>query len=98
MNSLPFVIRGQQGGIDSVLNAVSVWEFKKGAGLSSAPLVLAIVGPTGVGKSETGDIAFGIMMRLFVFERQSHLVISLISSKMNQAIGLLTRSLPRKQE
>ena len=55
--SLPFVIRGQQGGIESVLNAFSAWEFSRKSG-SSGPLVLAIVGPTGVGKSETGGDSY----------------------------------------
>lgn len=51
--TLPRVILGQQGGIESIVNAIAAWEFQKRAGLSE-PLVLAITGPTGVGKSETG--------------------------------------------
>ena len=50
--SLPLTIRGQSGGIDIILNAVASWEFQRRVGLSE-PLVLAVAGPTGVGKSET---------------------------------------------
>ena len=38
--------------MEIILNAISGWEFQKSAGLSE-PLVLALTGPTGVGKSET---------------------------------------------
>jgi pantothenate kinase-related protein Tda10 len=54
-NSLQLAILGQQGGIDNILNAFAAWEFQRKAGLSG-PLVLAIAGPTGVGKSEAGEI------------------------------------------
>ena len=50
--SLPINIRGQRGGVDIILNAVAAWEFQRRVGLSE-PLVLAIAGSTGVGKSET---------------------------------------------
>ena len=53
--SLPIFIRGQQNAIDRIISAISVWEFNRKA-VSSDPLVLAIVGPPGVGKSETGRI------------------------------------------
>ena len=50
--SLPLTIRGQSGGVDIILNAIASWEFQRRVGLSE-PLVLAIAGSTGVGKSET---------------------------------------------
>ena len=45
-------IKGQDEGVKTILNAISGWEFERQAG-SSQPLVLALTGPTGVGKSET---------------------------------------------
>jgi len=51
--SLPLHIRGQHGGVEIILNAVASWEFQRRVGLLSEPLVLAIAGSTGVGKSET---------------------------------------------
>jgi polynucleotide 5'-kinase involved in rRNA processing len=45
-------IKGQDEGISTILNAISGWEFQHQAG-HSEPLVLALTGPTGVGKSET---------------------------------------------
>jgi pantothenate kinase len=45
-------IKGQDEGIDTILNAISSWEFQRQSG-DNAPLVIALTGPTGVGKSET---------------------------------------------
>eukprot|EP01032_Pedospumella_encystans_P012998 gene12998-14995_t len=45
-------IRGQNEGLDTILSAISAWEFQRQSG-QSEPLVLALTGPTGVGKSET---------------------------------------------
>lgn len=45
-------IRGQNEGLHTILNAISGWEFQRQSG-QSEPLVLALTGPTGVGKSET---------------------------------------------
>ena len=53
--SLPNFIRGQQNAIDRIISAISVWEFNRKKAPSD-PLVLALVGPPGVGKSETGCI------------------------------------------
>ena len=55
MNSLPYGIAGQDAGVRSILDAITIWESNKKIG-PSGPLVLAIVGPNGVGKTETGDI------------------------------------------
>ena len=53
-DSLGQNILGQEIGIRSILSAFSSWELRKNSGQSS-PLVLAIIGPIGVGKSETGN-------------------------------------------
>mmetsp|Transcript_25103 Transcript_25103/g.46925 ORF Transcript_25103/g.46925 Transcript_25103/m.46925 type:complete len:501 (-) Transcript_25103:106-1608(-) len=50
---LPATISGQDQGLTMILDVFSAWEFSRKAGLQQ-PLVLAITGPTGVGKSETG--------------------------------------------
>jgi hypothetical protein len=52
-NSLPKAIAGQTAAVNAITNSIASWEFKRKMGLSK-PLVLAISGPTGVGKSETG--------------------------------------------
>ena len=55
INSLTSNITGQDAGLKSIVNAFSMWELNKKVG-PSGPLVLAIVGPNGVGKSETGNV------------------------------------------
>ena len=55
MISLPSNIAGQDVASETILNALFVWESKKNSH-PSGPLVLAIVGQNGVGKSETGNI------------------------------------------
>ena len=55
IDSLGQNILGQEIGIRSILSAFSSWEMRKNSGQSS-PLVLAIIGPIGVGKSETGNM------------------------------------------
>lgn len=52
---LPASISGQDQGIDMIVDVFSSWEFSRKAGYNQ-PLVLAVTGPTGVGKSETGFI------------------------------------------
>jgi len=52
---LPAYIRGQDHGVDAITNAIAAWQFSRQAG-HGVPLVLAITGPTGVGKSESGFI------------------------------------------
>lgn len=52
---LPASISGQDQGVEMILDTFSSWEFSRKAGYQQ-PLVLAITGPTGVGKSETGFI------------------------------------------
>jgi Cdc6-like AAA superfamily ATPase len=60
-SSLTQHIKGQSEGISTIINAFDDWEFRKSSG-THEPLVLAITGPTGVGKSET---AFRIGQALF---------------------------------
>lgn len=50
--SLERHIKGQNEGLNTILSAISGWEFQRESG-QSEPLVLALTGPTGVGKSET---------------------------------------------
>ena len=52
MGSLPNNIADQDAALEITLNAISVWESNKKS-IPSEPLVLAIVGQNGVGKSET---------------------------------------------
>lgn len=52
---LPAAISGQDQGLTLILDVFSAWEFARKGGLQQ-PLVLAITGPTGVGKSETGFV------------------------------------------
>lgn len=47
-------IAGQNEGVDCLLGCLEAWEMSKDGKVSSEPLVMAITGPTGVGKSETG--------------------------------------------
>ena len=54
-------VKGQDEGLNFILNAFSSWEFQKSSGVQE-PLVLAITGPTGIGKTET---AFRIGEALF---------------------------------
>ena len=55
MLHLPASISGQDQGVEMIIDTFSSWEFSRKAGYQQ-PLVLAITGPTGVGKSETGFI------------------------------------------
>ena len=50
--ALPRNIRGQDEGVSSIIHAIAGWEMQKKSG-QSRPLVIAITGSTGVGKSET---------------------------------------------
>jgi hypothetical protein len=50
--ALPKNIRGQNEGVKSIVKAIAGWEMQKKSG-QSRPLVMAITGSTGVGKSET---------------------------------------------
>lgn len=51
-NKLQEVIKGQDEGIDLILNSLRAWEFQRLLGIHQ-PFVMAITGPTGVGKTET---------------------------------------------
>ncbi len=46
------IIKGQNEGGDMIINSLRAWEFQRTLGVHQ-PLVLAITGPTGVGKTET---------------------------------------------
>ena len=59
---LPQYIRGQHEAVDIIVNAVASWEFGKKSGKSD-PLVLALTGSTGIGKSET---AFRLAESIFL--------------------------------
>jgi len=53
----PKRIKGQQQAFDAIVKAFQYWEMgRAGAGGSKTPLVLAITGPTGVGKTETAHV------------------------------------------
>jgi hypothetical protein len=58
---LDLFIGGQDEATEQIVNSFQAWELSKGAG-GNAPLVLSIMGPSGVGKSET---AFRIGQALF---------------------------------
>lgn len=61
--SLSKTIKGQDIAVDAIVNAFAAWEFDKRGGYAG-PLVLAITGPTGVGKSETSfQIAKAILSK-----------------------------------
>ena len=47
------IIGGQKRALDTITSAIAGWEFRRKSG-NVDPLVLAISGPPGVGKSETG--------------------------------------------
>ena len=55
IHSLASNVTGQDAGLKSIVSAFVAWESNKKIG-PTGPLVLAIVGPNGVGKSETGNI------------------------------------------
>lgn len=60
---LPLHIRGQDASLEIIYNAMASWEFQRRTGMTE-PLVLALTGPTGVGKSETCfQIANAILKR-----------------------------------
>jgi len=60
---LPLQIQGQDEGLEIITNAIAGWDFKRKSG-SSQPLVLAVTGSTGVGKSETSfKLAEGVFAK-----------------------------------
>lgn len=92
---LQHVIRGQQEGIDIITKAIASWEMKRkiseiesiqersGSG-HAKPLVLAITGSTGIGKSET---AFQLASSILANKKQSE-------SGTGRNTGSNKRSLP----
>jgi hypothetical protein len=73
---LSSVIKGQRGAVDSITGALQSWEFSRGSS-SAAPLILAITGPTGTGKTETANlISEAIFRRQESVDSGSHLTVS----------------------
>jgi hypothetical protein len=56
------MIGGQKRALDAITSSVAGWEFRRKSG-NADPLVLAISGPPGVGKSETGMLLILIQRR-----------------------------------
>jgi len=52
----PQKIKGQQQAFEAIEKAFQYWEMGRSNGGSRAPLILAITGPTGVGKTETAHV------------------------------------------
>ena len=48
-------IRAQEHAINATVSAIEAWEFSRGSA-NAAPLVLALTGPTGAGKTESGNL------------------------------------------
>ena len=61
-DSLERIIGGQKRALDTITSSIAGWEFRRKSG-NVDPLVLAISGPPGVGKSETGPVLILIQGR-----------------------------------
>ena len=61
-DSLERIIGGQKRALDTITSSIAGWEFRRKSG-NLDPLVLAISGPPGVGKSETGLVLILIQGR-----------------------------------
>ena len=61
-DSLERMIGGQKRALDAITSSIAGWEFRRKSG-NADPLVLAISGPPGVGKSETGMLLILIQRR-----------------------------------
>lgn len=104
---LPRSIRGQNEALDHIYNAIASWEFQNQVD-DTEPLVLAITGPTGVGKSETAfRIAESIFKRRVRVGKSSKLVpkgllvirgedFSLSSQALTGSIGKAQKLLKKK--
>ncbi|CAI5742444.1 unnamed protein product [Peronospora destructor] len=49
-------LKGQQRAVEAVVGAIEAWEFSRTSAKDRAPLVLAITGPTGTGKTEMSNL------------------------------------------
>ncbi|KAE8896751.1 hypothetical protein PF005_g541 [Phytophthora fragariae] len=49
-------LKGQERAVEAVVGAIEAWEFSRTSTKDRAPLVLAITGPTGTGKTETSNL------------------------------------------
>lgn len=56
-------ILGQEQALESILNAFHAWEAEQESGAGRTPLVIALVGPTGSGKTETAFSIAEAMLR-----------------------------------
>jgi Cdc6-like AAA superfamily ATPase len=65
------VIKGQDEGVSMILNALHAWEFQRTLGIHQ-PMVIAITGSTGVGKTET---SYQIANALFPTRKYSDSVV-----------------------
>ncbi|KAL4175053.1 hypothetical protein KRP22_000026 [Phytophthora ramorum] len=55
-NHLMENLKGQERAVESVVGAIEAWEFSRTSTKDRAPLVLAITGPTGTGKTEMSNL------------------------------------------
>ncbi|CAH0483016.1 unnamed protein product [Peronospora belbahrii] len=49
-------LKGQERAVEAVVGAIEAWEFSRTSTKDRAPLVLAITGPTGTGKTEMSNL------------------------------------------
>ncbi|KAL3668558.1 hypothetical protein V7S43_006641 [Phytophthora oleae] len=49
-------LKGQERAVEAVVGAIEAWEFSRSSTNDRAPLVLAITGPTGTGKTEMSNL------------------------------------------
>ncbi|KAF4036437.1 Torsin [Phytophthora infestans] len=49
-------LKGQERAVEAVVGAIEAWEFSRSSTKDRAPLVLAITGPTGTGKTEMSNL------------------------------------------
>ncbi|CEG50156.1 26s protease regulatory subunit 6a [Plasmopara halstedii] len=49
-------LKGQERAVEAVVGAIEAWEFSQSSTKDRAPLVLAITGPTGTGKTEMSNL------------------------------------------
>lgn len=49
-------LKGQERAVEAVVGAIEAWEFSRTSSKDRSPLVLAITGPTGTGKTEMSNL------------------------------------------
>ncbi|EQC32547.1 hypothetical protein, variant 2 [Saprolegnia diclina VS20] len=68
-------LTGQDRSLDSIVGAIESWEFSRTSSKDHGPLVMAITGPTGTGKTETSTlIAEGLFRRRRKLDHSEKLV------------------------